>query len=414
MSTSMPRHHLSSPIAGQTATINVRDYGAVGNGIVDDTAALQAALNVFGRTANRSGVCILPDGVYKISSTLTYEGLPHLGIRIVGDLGATKGPTGTRLLWAGAAGGTMMYVKGMNGSVIENLDFLGTGAGVGLHLDAWNVEEPGAAGSAVNVLNRLGIHGIAGVDSTALLLGHDGTATSQVSELEMYDLLLHGAFNTTSYYGIRTLEAGNTKNFKLTGGLIAGYRYGIDWQNASGVFGVKGTSFGDCTQSDFILGTGNLHVDCCESECHGKFVIGTTGANHGSLVATGCSWQGETEPDDAIINYSGHILLLGNTFFNYRDQHTTNIAYPKVVLSGEPLMSSVVSAAGITSLGNWYRNAPAGSAPFYDGSGNKLLSTSGLYAGANVSVTSLGDYGGIGGNIYKLENWIPRDALGRL
>ena len=50
------------------ADINVLDYGATGDGVTDDTAALQAAINA----SAASDVCIyVPAGTYKITSELT-------------------------------------------------------------------------------------------------------------------------------------------------------------------------------------------------------------------------------------------------------------------------------------------------------------------------------------------------------
>ena len=58
-------------IAGKVAkgdlTLNVKDYGAVGNGTADDTAALQAALDV---ALTRSVRVLVPAGTYKITATL--------------------------------------------------------------------------------------------------------------------------------------------------------------------------------------------------------------------------------------------------------------------------------------------------------------------------------------------------------
>lgn len=53
---------------------NVKDFGAVGNGVADDTAAIQAALNA-------GGTVTLPPGVFKITSALNVA-VP--GTRIVG------------------------------------------------------------------------------------------------------------------------------------------------------------------------------------------------------------------------------------------------------------------------------------------------------------------------------------------
>jgi hypothetical protein len=48
--------------------VNVKDYGAVGDGVADDTAAVQGAINIA--QAN-GGSVFLPKGTYKITSTLT-------------------------------------------------------------------------------------------------------------------------------------------------------------------------------------------------------------------------------------------------------------------------------------------------------------------------------------------------------
>src|SRR5690349_20555077 len=54
--------------------INVRDYGARGNGRDDDTAALLAAIAASGGDLGRSfwhdKIVYLPDGTYRVSGTL--------------------------------------------------------------------------------------------------------------------------------------------------------------------------------------------------------------------------------------------------------------------------------------------------------------------------------------------------------
>jgi hypothetical protein len=54
------------------AAVNVLDYGAVGNGIADDTTAIQAAItaaHIGGQTAGNKTV-FMPAGVYLISASL--------------------------------------------------------------------------------------------------------------------------------------------------------------------------------------------------------------------------------------------------------------------------------------------------------------------------------------------------------
>ena len=56
-------------------TYNVKDsaFGAVGDGVTDDTAAIQAALNALPNNTDgqRGGVIYFPEGVYRLTSTLT-------------------------------------------------------------------------------------------------------------------------------------------------------------------------------------------------------------------------------------------------------------------------------------------------------------------------------------------------------
>ena len=49
-------------------TVSVKDFGAVGDGVADDTAAIQATINA----ANGKPI-LSPGGTYKITSTLTWS-----------------------------------------------------------------------------------------------------------------------------------------------------------------------------------------------------------------------------------------------------------------------------------------------------------------------------------------------------
>jgi hypothetical protein len=71
-----------SGAAGSAGVLNVRDFGATGDGVTDDTIAIQAVLSLFGVATQRSGSVYFPIGVYKITQTLTYEGSPSFGIHI--------------------------------------------------------------------------------------------------------------------------------------------------------------------------------------------------------------------------------------------------------------------------------------------------------------------------------------------
>jgi len=57
------------------APLNVKDYGPVGDGVADDTAAIQAAIKALPAVSFNigGGVVYVPAGTYKISSTLTFK-----------------------------------------------------------------------------------------------------------------------------------------------------------------------------------------------------------------------------------------------------------------------------------------------------------------------------------------------------
>lgn len=63
----------------QNKRINVKDFGAKGDGVADDTEAIQTAL----REARRNTTVYFPAGVYSITKTLIVP--PGNGVRLTGD-----------------------------------------------------------------------------------------------------------------------------------------------------------------------------------------------------------------------------------------------------------------------------------------------------------------------------------------
>lgn len=85
--------------------INVKSYGAVGDGITDDTTSIQNAIN-----ASSGGIVFFPAGDYKISSTLTIN---TSGVHLVGE-GKDNGRVAwsewpTHLVWNGIDDGSYMF-----------------------------------------------------------------------------------------------------------------------------------------------------------------------------------------------------------------------------------------------------------------------------------------------------------------
>lgn len=102
--------------------VSVKDFGAVGDGVTDDTAAIQAALN----TASGVGLTIyIPKGTYKTTATLNWP--TDWPAALVGD-----GVESTHINYTGASTAISMYDAGSSTkyikSSIENLRLSGNGS----------------------------------------------------------------------------------------------------------------------------------------------------------------------------------------------------------------------------------------------------------------------------------------------
>jgi hypothetical protein len=94
----------------QAGYVNVKQYGALGDGVTDDTAALQAALDA---TAGRT--LYIPMGKYLFSTTLTISARAH---RIIGDYGNRFSIGGSELTYVGT--GVAIQIGVDNGRAWDN------------------------------------------------------------------------------------------------------------------------------------------------------------------------------------------------------------------------------------------------------------------------------------------------------
>ena len=100
-------------------TVSVKDFGASGDGVADDTAAIQAALDAAANLGvdDKGALVHFPSGKYKITSTINYP----MGkfVSITGD------GKPSMIVWDGAASGTMFLMDNFTGDekkiFIENI-----------------------------------------------------------------------------------------------------------------------------------------------------------------------------------------------------------------------------------------------------------------------------------------------------
>ena len=109
---------------------SVLEYGAVGDGVADDTRAVQRAL----AEANLAGSILqFPAGNYRITAPLEVSRDAGRGLVLEGAGGrpinasgfSEKTPSSTTLLWDGEEGGTLMVATGVSGFVLRDLNFDG-------------------------------------------------------------------------------------------------------------------------------------------------------------------------------------------------------------------------------------------------------------------------------------------------
>lgn len=134
--------------------LSVIGFGAVGDGVTDDTAAFQAA--VAYASAQKGGLIFVPSGTYLISSTITIN-TANVGFQGEGSAwnhlnDPQIAEAATVLRWTGASGGTMLHfisdggISGQkqSGGGVEEICFdsgvttLGTGASYAIRISSWN------------------------------------------------------------------------------------------------------------------------------------------------------------------------------------------------------------------------------------------------------------------------------------
>lgn len=120
-----------------TLPLNVKDYGAVGDGIADDTVAIQTCLNAVPEGGR---AVYFPAGRYKVTATLRVE---KDGTTLYGDgtgnkIGATQTSISSRIEASGAISGSIIRVqrvaddRPLQGVVIRDLTIEGGLVGTGV------------------------------------------------------------------------------------------------------------------------------------------------------------------------------------------------------------------------------------------------------------------------------------------
>jgi len=365
--------------AQQIVCVDDAPYNAVGDGVTDDAAAIQAAIDDVGANG---AIFLDPRRTYAIGTTLTYTGASANAITFFSDAKPGRGPSGAMLKWIGAAGGDMVNLIGANGR-FENIAFSGNAtAKRGIFADS-----PASSGL---LFSDLVFEGFVGANSAGVQLGASTTQVSEVSFVRCHFQANPGVMT----FGILTATA-NVKNFNLDSCSWVGMQYGFSFGSvlyggASGVAVCKFCVGAGNTGADFYVATGgSLTIIGAEFEGSTRFIESSgAAASPGNIVVIGSQWQAGICPaDDYVIhNVSQKTVLIASAFANER----TGTSLPKINNTGAYTGTGVGS---ISSFGCFYKNAEY-RAPFYS-AGNWLLDPLEAPYNKRVSkVISQGDSGG--------------------
>lgn len=275
---------------------DVTDYGATGDGVTDDTAAIQDTIDaaIGGSVAAGSatvrqplGSVYLPPGTYKVTNSLKVYSVQNFKM---------FGAGGSSIL--AMSGTTRAYVLDINGTGYSKFsDFrvkgatsgdIVTTAAIGLNWD--NATSSGSCyGTVLENITVSNLKYVHGIDIGG------SSAARQVSEITVTQCQVIGqAYNDATYWktGIRcgSGTSGNILNHWLTSDSVSGHQFNI-WANSCNVT-VTGVDVGH-SESDFRqTGDCTFRVTGVRSETSNRLFIEDGGAGYNSCLSlTDVQWE---------------------------------------------------------------------------------------------------------------------------
>ncbi|MBU4421904.1 hypothetical protein KKB41_03035, partial [Patescibacteria group bacterium] len=305
-------------IVAKGPLVDVRAYGAVGNGVTDDTVAIQAAISAA--SAIGKGIVYLPTGTYFISDSLVL-------------------PNGTHVMGAGS-----------------NLTTIHTHSAITM-MESATVDTPAAT-------NQITIEGIMfssdGQATQALIIGaesasylsqniilkniktynlQNGIALNSIVYSSIENLLITGA-NTADSYGLKF--GYQTQNVKVTNATVAGFAY--NWYiTGGGVHADSCASYADSTHTNTVnlLRMEDAHNNTFENfifenisglDIKEVYVFGNTGAslNTSNNSFINSFWNGTTASSTHVeLGKAGNSAVQKTSFINseFRNDVAVNIEF---------------------------------------------------------------------------------------
>lgn len=380
-----------------SAVFNAKDpaYGAVGNGIVDDTAACQAAIDAC---VSAGGIMYFPPGTYKITSTLNFA--DKLGVQFLGG-----GMRSTIFKWAGAVGGVLLNINGVRESNIGEFTLLGDVANPTTTALKYNGD---LANTFVSTSNRFSRIFIQNYCAYGIRIGQTAYQCDQskYEQLQIYNCSTAGV----------SIEDANAVAHNFYDTQFNGCAVGISSSLAGtgGSFNLAACVFKSCTVCDIQTYPGSRGYDFSGvmSETGAVFLQMPQASTNTTVSLTDCSVNGSTSVGPHIRMGAGTLNINGgkytatpNTFTvsmgNINGNVGNILVKGPIFPDGNPFTGSNITLYGaIRREGVKYAGVAGDQGDIY-GAGRSSLDTAGgdtLYTSASAGAVSAAG-GKVPGNI---------------
>jgi hypothetical protein len=395
-----PYHLVSHTAIDTSRMMSVKDFGAKGDGVTDDFAAIQRAFQYFsGNVSTHSpafgnnGHLHFPRGQYLTSQTIQYVANPGCSFIVTGE-GEGDGfvANATVIKYTGTTTGESRVFRIMAAWMLrfEHIMIDCNGAKYGIQSEAFTKTFPtNFAGSSHVIFRRMNIGGFRGNGAAAFLAGSTPTDFAalgglgfQTDDYTFEECYISGpnlSFPDEDTTGYLSVAGGNTKNFRIRGGQTVAVRNIVRGMGLPSTVYVEAhygspvgaaTSRTDSNSGNFVYNSaGGTYMVACEQESgeHTRvFFGGSAGANLNTTTIINCEYDGTPPTDGLVVNCNtGNLIMMNNKFRSF--DSTTGQPTVKVRVGG-----GTIGGNAITAIGNYFSGAGA-TDWLYDGGGNNLI-----------------------------------------
>lgn len=358
--------------------VSVKDYGAVGDGVTDDTAAIQAAID------SGNFQVIVPQGVYRITSSISISG--KYGFSLVGQYGADK----TEFKWDGGAS-VMCEVDSCRQLTVAGILFRGSTTATPVATSCLRITSGSGNTNTLHTYDRCVFERATGraidlqgnnwqldmiyflgcsISQCDIGVGIEGASTFMI----YFDGGTLGDFTT---YGFRCITGGNL--FVSNMGFIQGGTPGTPLVGTPYIFSRTNT-FNDLT------------VENCQHEGQSLYLEGeddSGSANFTPITLKNCTVGPTASGTHNVIDYQqrGPFIWIGGNIGSSYGTYTASFAKPGSPGDGGSILYENVNndgTIGVATAVNTYLNGFSKTGQLYVGNGIFFPSTEVSSANATI------------------------------